>query len=533
MTLTKAENLAGHNDKFTLQFKSLAGVIIIDTIASGKVSLETSKALKHVATLSSISWKKTSARSFCTVTLDREPSSNGGIYCNFCLKLLLPNHGELMEGLALDRRLLVDLCGIELPASTGQPWSPRDFYDSVHVPEKNMAISDFPQIEELRPQLYPFQKRAVKWLLHREGIGPDQEPIEPEEPHSFTRTIDAEGRACMANLFLGILTTRKNLVRGQMTEIKGGILSEEMGLGKTVEMIGLICLHRQQASIRDEHASSVSSLNCSATLIITPPSILDQWRNELQTLAPGLQVTTYEGLHAVDDKEGSENYASKFENYDVVLTTYNVLTREIHHSGHVPDRDLRHEKKYERKLSPLTQLTWWRVILDEAQMIESGVSNAAKVAQLIPRQHAWCVSGTPVRKSSQDLRGLLVFLRCRPYCYSVPLWDRLIRERRDLFKQLFGKLALRHTKEQIREEVCLPSQRRVLITLPFNHIEEQHYSTLYNQMCEECGVNGDGAPLLETWDPDDSTTIEKMRSWLTRLRQTVSRPIFSCNCNQK
>ncbi|KAL8849256.1 MAG: hypothetical protein Q9221_005726 [Calogaya cf. arnoldii] len=313
------------------------------------------------------------------------------------------------------------------------------------------------------------------------------------------------------------MTDSESLVHGAF-EIRGGILAEEMGLGKTVEIIGIICLNKQARVPEDLDPGPASLRPCGATLIITPPSILGQWKNELQTLAPDLKVTTYEGLCAnnLDDV----NYGCIFDAHDIVMTTYNVLAREIHRSGHVPERQFRNQKKYERTLSPLMQRKWWRVVLDEAQMIESGVSNAAKVAQLIPRHNAWCVSGTPVKKTSQDLRGLLVFLRFPPYCWSSPLWERLITERRDIFRHIFGTLALRHTKEQIKDDVHLPPQRRVVITVPFTQIEKQNYLTLYNQMCDDCGLDSDGAPLSEIWDPDDTFTVEKMRYWLLRLRQT-------------
>ena len=47
-----------------------------------------------------------------------------------------------------------------------QPWSPSDFYDSVHVPHKS---TDKAGILEgvLDTELYPFQERAVSWMLRR------------------------------------------------------------------------------------------------------------------------------------------------------------------------------------------------------------------------------------------------------------------------------------------------------------------------------------------------------------------------------
>jgi E3 ubiquitin-protein ligase SHPRH len=47
---------------------------------------------------------------------------------------------------------------------------------------------------------------------------------------------------------------------------------------------------------------------------------------------------------------------------------------------------------------------------------------------------------------------------------------------------------------------------------------------MFQQMCEECGLDLHGAPLRDDWDPDDPHVVEKMRSWLVRLRQTALHP---------
>jgi E3 ubiquitin-protein ligase SHPRH len=99
----------------------------------------------------------------------------------------------------------------------------------------------------------------------------------------------------------------------------------------------------------------------------------------------------YDGLK--DNMLSDDKLIKVLLEQDVVLTTYNVLANEIHYAGPTPDRQLRHQKRYEPRRSPLVQISWWRVCLDEAQMVESGVSNAATVARLIPRCNAWAVSG--------------------------------------------------------------------------------------------------------------------------------------------
>ncbi|KAL8874480.1 MAG: hypothetical protein Q9174_000173 [Haloplaca sp. 1 TL-2023] len=470
-----------------------------------------------------ISQKKTAARVICSIA-PRPPNSDAdspGKCFHLCAKIMLPDNRELLEASLYDRALGLELSGIDNPLRGTKPWTPRDFYDSVYVPDKGLSLSRFPRIDKLKCQLYPFQQRAIAWLLQREKgipVADKADKADSSLPHGFVTTKDGNGNPCFFSPFLGIMTSDQNLVQG-MREIRGGLLAEEMGLGKTVEIIGLICLHKKQDNTMLDEDGLTALRKCPATLVITPPSILSQWKNELQTLAPDLRVTTYEGFRP-DDPRSNADYAEAFDGHDIVLTTYNVLAHEIHHSGHVPERTLRHQKVYARRLSPLTQTTWWRVVLDEAQMIESGVSNAARVAQMIPRINAWCVSGTPVRQSQQDLRGLLVFLRFPPYCYSAQIWERLIFERRDLFRQIFGTLALRHTKELIKDDIQLPAQRRVVITVPFTTVEEQNYLTLYEEMADACGLDTQGNPLADGWDPNAPSTIETMRTWLLRLRQT-------------
>ena len=182
------------------------------------------------------------------------------------------------------------------------------------------------------------------------------------------------------------MTTDEQVPVHLSSEPRGGILAEEMGLGKTVEMIALMCLHQWDPAKQSPSPADIP--RSSATLIITPPAILQQWKNEMQSLAPNLGVFVYEGLRVEAGKSDHEALISRCMQHDVVLTTYTVLAREIHYAE-TPERSLRHEKLYKKRLTPLTQLFWWRVVLDEAQMIESGVSNAAKVAKLISRDIAW------------------------------------------------------------------------------------------------------------------------------------------------
>ena len=403
------------------------------------------------------------------------------------------------------------------------PWTLADFYDSVHVPSSDSAIS--PCIENSLPStdLYPYQQRSVNWMMRREGVtitstGEIQKiPTQTAgtAPISFSATTDNQGRKCHVSHVRGMLISDTSQV-WDSTALPGGILAEEMGLGKSVELISLMCLNKRDVANKDVYdpylAKSVKASG--ATLIITPPAILGQWITEVNKHAPQLKCFHYRGFSQHTPEESTVEYLLQF---DVVLTSYDVLSKEIHHATPPPERSLRRAKVHERRISPLVDISWWRVCLDEAQMVDKGVSQAATMARIIPRCNAWAISGTPLRTDITDLIGLLVFLRCEPFASTKDLFARLDKTS---FRDLINRIALRHTKDQIRGDLDIPPQRRVVITVPFTAVEDEYYKDMFRQMYEACFLSPEGVPLREDRGIDHPETVERMREWLVRLRQT-------------
>jgi E3 ubiquitin-protein ligase SHPRH len=412
-------------------------------------------------------------------------------------------------------------------------WSPQDFYQSVDSSGKDDPVAASLRVDELESSLYPFQKRAVQWLLRKEGVewsATHDRVIEwsPTQnstlPVSFIQTTDARGRVCYVSHLFGLVTLDPTPFRAPEQSLKGGILAEEMGLGKTVEMISLIALNKRPKQLPNSIFDPFIGQNVrptSATLIIAPPAIALQWMSEMGKHAPYLKVMHYQGIKAHSKMSPSELFDA-LASSDIVISSYGVLAAEINFTQLNPEKTLRNSSKYPRPKSPLMALQFFRVVMDEAQMIESGVSNAAIVARMVPRVNAWCVTGTPVRKDVKDLLGLLVFLHYEPFASTKHVWLSLISSHKQEFRKIFGALALRHSKQSVREELKLPAQRRYVITMPFTPIEEQHYQELFKQMCEESDLNSRGEPLTDDWDPE--TFAETMRRWLVRLRQTALHP---------
>jgi E3 ubiquitin-protein ligase SHPRH len=417
--------------------------------------------------------------------------------------------------------------------STVEDWSPQDFYQSVYVPDKTDKVSASIEAPNVEATLYPFQKRTIRWLLQREGSdwidGGVRDTLWSNEDalsNSFIQKSDVLRQPCFVSSLFGLATLDIRPYRAIERHLKGGILAEEMGLGKTVEIIALVTLHPRPNEGLSQVYDQFTDKNVrptNATLIISPPSILQQWISEINKHAPQLKVKHYQGIKKLKNQDFGA-LVDELADSDIVVTTYQVLTSEIHFTPLNPEKELRRESKYPRPNSPLMMLSWWRCIIDEAQMIESGVSNAAQVARMIPRINAWCVSGTPVRGNVRDLLGLLVFLRYEPFASIKHIWQSLTTTHKTAFRTLFGSIALRHSKQGVRDELRLPAQRRYVITMPFSPVEEQHYQEQFKQMCAELHVDHYGAPL-DGWEELGSQALaERMRHWLVHLRQESLNP---------
>lgn len=409
-------------------------------------------------------------------------------------------------------------------------WSPMDFYEAAFVPEKSEKTPETIEVDDLESTLFPYQKRTLQWLLRREGVqwSADMRRIVPHVPenqdsvYDFRKLTDVAGNEYYLSELFHTVTRDISLFRQVEASIKGGILAEEMGLGKTLEVLGLVLLHqRSRPLIQSEYESQAKLTPSGATLIVTPPSLKDQWASEIARHAPGLSVKVYEGRKRISEAD-EQKVTDELAGHDIILTTYSVLSSELHFATAPPERSRRHARVYDRPKSPLVQISWWRICLDEAQMIESGYSQAAKVARILPRINAWGITGTPVKNDVEDLQGLLLFLQYEPYCSVNQIWQDLIRHHKSVFQRLFNRIAIRHTKSMVRDELVLPSQKRFVISMPFTAVEEQHYQSLYREMAEACGLSLEGAPIVDDWKPEDHE--EDMRTWLVRLRQTALHP---------
>jgi len=186
---------------------------------------------------------------------------------------------------------------------------------------------------------------------------------------------------------------------------KGGILADDMGLGKTVQAIALMATNRS------------TERTLKTTLIIAPLALLRQWREELNTKlkrAPQYSMSVF--IHHGSTKKKTHQDLRAF---DVVLTTFGTLATEV-----------RKYDKFEarRKIDPNTakrpdevclfigeSCEWYRIIVDEAQNIKNRNTQSGRGACLLRAKSRFCMTGTPMMNSVEELGSLIKFLRIRPY----------------------------------------------------------------------------------------------------------------------
>lgn len=150
----------------------------------------------------------------------------------------------------------------------------------------------------------------------------------------------------------------------------GGILADDMGLGKTLQIIALLLSQKQE----DKKTS----------LIICPASLIYNWESELEKFAPMLKKCIVAGLAGERKK-----LINDYESYDVLVTSYDLLKRDIDHYS---------DKVFETQ------------IIDEAQYIKNHTTQASKTVKMISAKIKFALTGTPIENRLSELWSIFDYL---------------------------------------------------------------------------------------------------------------------------
>lgn len=183
------------------------------------------------------------------------------------------------------------------------------------------------------------------------------------------------------------------LIEQEKTKYNGGILADEMGMGKTIQTIALFM-------------SDDKEKRATPNLVLAPAVALLQWKSEIEMHSGG-NLTAFV-FHGTGAKASEEDIL----NHDVVLTTYSLLESMFR----------KQEYGFKRKAglvkarSVLHNVVWHRIVLDEAHSVKSRHSNTSRAVSNLHAEKRLCLSGTPLQNRVGEIYSLIRFLQVDPFC---------------------------------------------------------------------------------------------------------------------
>lgn len=257
----------------------------------------------------------------------------------------------------------------------------------------------------------------------------------------------------------------------------GGILADEMGLGKTLQTITFILSNKGSKS-----------------LIAAPTSLIYNWISEFEKFAPTLSIAAVNG-----SKEDREEIIKNIGNYDVIITTYNLLKRDLESYKNI-DFDY--------------------CILDEAQNIKNPNSQNAIAVKDINAKRRFALSGTPIENSLMELWSIFDFIM-PGYLYDEKRFSvryhkklREIPEILEELNRLIKPFILRRRKKEVIKE--LPDKIEKILMVTLDDEQKKVYSTYAKYAVD----------LIEKKVKDFEFQNSKIEilSYITKLRQLCLDP---------
>ena len=170
----------------------------------------------------------------------------------------------------------------------------------------------------------------------------------------------------------------------------GGILADEMGLGKTLQVISVLLaqkLEREQEweqNLNQDKNQDQNQKKTETSLVVCPASLVYNWGEELRRFAPDLKISLVTGTRPQRRAE-----IAAHENYDVLVTSYDLLKRDV---------------------DAYQGIRFRFEIIDEAQYIKNQKTAAAKAVKVITADTRYALTGTPIENRLSELWSIFDYL---------------------------------------------------------------------------------------------------------------------------
>ncbi|QJX80642.1 hypothetical protein FDZ14_31625 (plasmid) [Priestia megaterium] len=214
--------------------------------------------------------------------------------------------------------------------------------------------------------------------------------------------------------------------KGMNQEVKGGLLADQMGLGKTIEAMAIAGYFKSQGWIK----------NC---LVITPATIKTQFAQEIDKF-------TYE--RSIVIKSRNKGFKDRKALYDQIRKEkpfFTVINYELLYQKEVADmvvvgknKETGKEKKKKvfgdyLDLNEIKDIGYDMVIIDEAHKMKNPKTEIATAIRQIDAKYKLLMTGTPIQKELKNIFQLFDYID--PSILADPSLS--FEERKEFFETLF------------------------------------------------------------------------------------------------
>jgi SWI/SNF-related matrix-associated actin-dependent regulator of chromatin subfamily A3 len=277
----------------------------------------------------------------------------------------------------------------------------RQVFPKSNIPFEYTKIE--PQPYWIKSILYSHQREAIQWMK-----GLEEKILLNELTHRYK--LKSSTYICYSKFDKTLMfnINDKTILIGKhrkqeyhQLHTQGGILGDNVGLGKTLSMIGLILTNNSTHPIYDKVDQLQYNYypNCNCNLVIAPTYLVEQWSSEIfKHINPPL-------IHYIitNKKQHQEITYKQLLTADIIIVSDKFLRSQYYQgvSKSASFSSLQHTEQNPLSItSPVFQfIEWRRIILDESDSVLSSYIND------IHSIFKWCISGTP--KNSKQLSEFL------------------------------------------------------------------------------------------------------------------------------
>lgn len=335
--------------------------------------------------------------------------------------------------------------------------------------------------------LFEYQKCSIHWSMQKE-----------ENKKQLLYNLNEE--VVLGNVYYDITTQQVDLIKNKKRlDFLGGGIIDEVGLGKTLQVIGLV-LMRPPKKINYVNENYPNKLCSKATLVICPNQLCGQWKRELKDKVSkdyNLKVITiltkkdFDKVTYIDLLDAdlvlvsftflgnvsfTGQWTSKISNVKSFAkkqwTSHNVVQVGDHFKELGKQlRDDPINSLY--KTQALYQLIHWnRLVVDEFHEILNG-STYLYIKNILPfitAENKWLVTATPFNEKSNLIQAIDYLTGYKNSDESRVLLHESVVDylSTDCFR--------RNTKESVKKEHTLPPIKEEIRWLKFSPTERMMYN---------------------------------------------------------